>query len=273
MAKAKNPVPMIQRPIEEIVRIAHAAGAAVKLPEVIKRAMFDTRFDWINENIPEPVAGIEGSEFDQVINTAAQAFDAGLDSALLSYYKQVQRNIERLKSAEQPPTVDVRLPPSEESHALTLTNAEAAGLAFDVKKLQDIALFEFLDTVPDAYEGQSENDFDEFVSEAKSEFLHGLSRAQALRIYATTHIEAAEPDGKTLISMLKFIGKTLEALARMDTDRQIESEYRQAVAALATAGADLCKDACVFVVTSRAASDDLIAQGPKLASHPEHDHA
>lgn len=72
-------IPLVKRPIAEIVRIANEAGCrAAGNAELIQSAFFDMRFEWIGKAFPEGF-GLSDDQFDDIVSRACDAFDEGID--------------------------------------------------------------------------------------------------------------------------------------------------------------------------------------------------
>lgn len=76
---SKTDMPLIKRPIDEIVQFARAAGrTAFANADVVEGAAQDIRFEWVGRNFPSGM-GMPEDQFNDVIVLACKAFDEGID--------------------------------------------------------------------------------------------------------------------------------------------------------------------------------------------------
>ncbi|CAE6862173.1 hypothetical protein R69658_07674 [Paraburkholderia aspalathi] len=89
-------VPLLKRPIDEIVTIAREAGRRTfDNVDTIEAVWFDARSRWLNENLPNAL-GLTDDEFDTVMVRAADAFKQGFDEYIRDMSEVVQTWAPRL---------------------------------------------------------------------------------------------------------------------------------------------------------------------------------
>ena len=87
-------IPLIKRPIAEIVRIANEAGRnAAANAELVQSASREMRFEWIGQAFPQGF-GMSDDQFNGIVTQASNAFDKGIDE----YCDSLVANKESVKS-------------------------------------------------------------------------------------------------------------------------------------------------------------------------------
>lgn len=80
--RATVEIPLVKRPIAEIVSVARAAGRdAFITKSTIEAAYTQARFEWIGKAFPTG-EGMPDQKFDQVLRNACDAFDKGVEDYL-----------------------------------------------------------------------------------------------------------------------------------------------------------------------------------------------
>lgn len=76
-------VPLVKRPIEEILAVSRTAGRkAFATRETVEAAWMQARFQWIGDALPKG-EGISDSQFDDIVAKACDAFEEGVDEYLV----------------------------------------------------------------------------------------------------------------------------------------------------------------------------------------------
>jgi hypothetical protein len=89
-------IPLIKRPITEIMRITNEAGrSAAANAELIQSASREMRFEWIGKAFPTGL-GMSDDEFNDIIVQACNAFDKGIDEYCDGLNEAVQQRPARL---------------------------------------------------------------------------------------------------------------------------------------------------------------------------------
>jgi hypothetical protein len=75
-------MPLVKRPIEEIIAVARDAGRkAFVTRETVEAAFMDARFQWIGTAFPKG-EGVPDDQFDDIVEKACDAFEAGVEDYL-----------------------------------------------------------------------------------------------------------------------------------------------------------------------------------------------
>ena len=157
MSKTQKPVPLIKRPIAEVLEAARNAGAAAFAERgALQKAGGDLRREWIAAHLPD-ASGLSAAEFGQVRVAASEAFDLGVESSLAE-----TRNLTELEEANETAAGIVREmvglfnaiarlerdgAAGQRDHEIAALASIGAGLGESVRNILDAAL-----VVNDAHE-------------------------------------------------------------------------------------------------------------------------